>query len=140
MSLINPSDVDAIAKIIMKYQLMDQAGDAGLKFMMPKTEMEKLQLEQMRLGVARQKKELYGDDNDYNRDLNSSHPKIRAILGMEALRHGSKPPVDLKAVYKTAEAEEPLQAAYKWATFIGNTPKEASHVKRASSILRSIIL
>jgi hypothetical protein len=136
--LINPTDVDTITKILARYQLIDAMGDAGIKYLSPETEMEKLQKESMKLQVQKQARELYGDDNAYNRDVNDKgKDRLANVALMEGKRQLQKRPFDLKSVLKEATFEEPLQATFKWATLVGNTPKEASHVG-LNSILRAI--
>ena len=139
-SLINPSDVDSIAKIIMKYQLMDTVGTAGLKYAMPKDQMEKYQEEQARLSIIRQRRELgYEDDDDYNRDLNKDQPNKYLNAAVFEGKRRSQSPKGLSSVWKEAE-EDVLKPIFKWATFMGTEPtaaKEASHVTR-NAILRAV--
>ena len=139
-SLINPSDVDSIAKIIMKYQLTNELGDAGMKYLLPDTQMEKLQIEQARLGVVKQRRELgYPDDNAYNADVNDNGKDTVARAALFEAKRKSNAPGGLQAVWKTAE-EDILKPTFKWATFAGSEPaasKGASHVAR-NAILRAI--
>lgn len=137
MSLINPADVDTIAKLIMKYQLMKQAGTVALDYVMPEKEADRLQKELLRLSITRQRRDLGMDDydamvNDGGKD------KLMTILGFEAKRR--TPP--LTSSHELVGQRKSLIPTFKWATLVDNGPvvksisKEASHGRNA--ILRAI--
>lgn len=135
-SLINPTDVSSITKILAHYELMRSLGNAGEKWLTTDREREAMDKELMRLSIARERRMLgYEDSWDYNQDMNRSN---LPALGFFELKRRT-PRAGLASLIP-----ESLQPSFKWATFVGDYPSAVSSASKegashaGNAILRAI--
>ena len=132
MALIDPNDVNAITKIIARYQLIDTARNKGLEWLGKDAETEKLNKEMLRLQVEKQRREL-GDIAGPS--MGEEHPRIARGLKVAGMGEASRQlrAMDianqksmLKPTYKVAtigeELSENLHPEFKWATAVDKDP------------------